>query len=508
MTFTVHLILFTSDPFPPARRPSFPQRFATVVPATLEASFTRDPRRSCVLVAEPLHSRCTCVRTPVHLARSCQHPARAPSTGAAVQRAWRPSCLDRRRQRRHLVKRRIDPRSALVLCWSITLVPLVAIVGCFARSDLHQWDMPGHLAAAMLYRDRLWPALLGWNGRDGFGGHPQGYFYPSLFEWVVGGTARLLPLEWAFRGWLALSVLLLPVSLFTFLRACGVPTRSAFPAIWCALATLLVAEPLSLGGFFTATFGGGLVSAQWSLPLVFFHLTVLQRAATAAPGPTRIVAILGAGALLAATLLAHAFNGAGAALLSVIMFPAFAGGGRRAVERLPVLVLQGGVALVLALVWIGPWWSYHELSSGRALTTFPVFLRFRRGALLLPPHLRARGRRCRRELAARTPGSSRRSQALALPPRCLRCARVARRARGVRASAASLLPPPRLRVPLRRARGGDRVSLASLRPRAGGDLRASPTSRAVRSSAAACCASPDASWSSPPIRAPRVAADS
>jgi hypothetical protein len=261
----------------------------------------------------------------------------------------------------------------------VMFVPLAGLVVVFCSTDLTAWDMVGHLRAASYYRDHLWPSFVGWTSSQGFGGYPQGYFYPPLLAWLVGGLGKIVPLAWAFRALVGASILLLPLSALAFLRALGCERRAATSAVFCLLTGLLVATPKSLGGFFSATFGGGLVTAAWTLPFVFFYLAALRRLVAGWRG------VFEASAWLALVVLGHGFNAIAAALLSAVYVPFFAGD-RRALGRCASrYVAHAVVTLGLAAAFVVPAATYHEWTSGRAITGFNVFGALRAGLWFYVP---------------------------------------------------------------------------------------------------------------------------
>jgi hypothetical protein len=258
-------------------------------------------------------------------------------------------------------------------------VPTVGLVLLFWRTDLTSWDMAGHMHAAAYYRDHLWPRFSGWNSTQGFGGYPQGYFYPPLFAWMVGGLGKVVPLSWAARVVLGASIVLLPASGLAFMRSLQAPRRAAFGAVFFMLSALLLGSGIAFGGFFGATFSGGLVTAQFALPFVFFYLVVLERLVAGWRG------VMAAAALLAFLVLSHGVESAGAALLSAVYVPFFAGSWARLRSVLPRLVAHALVALALSAVFVGPCLAYREWTSGRPVTAFSAWGSVARAAWFFLP---------------------------------------------------------------------------------------------------------------------------
>jgi hypothetical protein len=284
------------------------------------------------------------------------------------------------RRTKALETERSSSRERLALSAAL-FVPLGALVIAFCRTDLTSWDMVGHVRSAVYYRDHLWPSLYGWNETQGFGGYPQGYFYPPLFAWLVGGLGKVFAIEWVFRILLGASVLLLPGSALLFLRSLGCRPRASLGAVFFMLTALLVATPKSFGGFFSSTFRGGLVTAQWSMPFVFFYLFSLKRLVASWRGVPH------SAALLALLVMSHGFNGVAAILLSCVYVPFFAKTPKGISLSAPRYIGHGLLALVLAAVWVGPTVVYHSWTSGRALPNFNVWAVTKQGAWFYLPAL-------------------------------------------------------------------------------------------------------------------------
>jgi hypothetical protein len=257
-------------------------------------------------------------------------------------------------------------------------LPLAALMVVFFRTDLTAWDMVGHMRAAAAYRDHLWPSLLGWNSTQGFGGYPQGYFYPPLFAWLVGGLGKVVPLAWAFRALVGASLLLLPISVLAFLRPLGCDGRAAMGAVFCLLTGLLLETEKSFGGFFSATLRGGLVTAEWTLPLVFFYLAALKRLVMGWRG------VVEASAWLGLLILGHGFNALAAVLLSTIYVPVFAGD--QPVRRVALRYgAHAAMTLGLAAAFVIPAAAYHEWTSGRPVTGYSILGALRTGLWFYVP---------------------------------------------------------------------------------------------------------------------------
>lgn len=148
------------------------------------------------------------------------------------------------------------------------------ILFSFWQSDLSSWDMPGHFFASFYYKEYLWPNFQGWN-HLAFGGYPQGYFYPSFFHWLVGGLAKIINLGIAFKFILSLSIILLPISIFLWLKSLGFQIlERVLTLIWIFIFLNII--KYDIGGDFYSTFTVGLITFQFSLPIYFFYLYFLK----------------------------------------------------------------------------------------------------------------------------------------------------------------------------------------------------------------------------------------
>ena len=149
------------------------------------------------------------------------------------------------------------------------------LAGLFFRGDfLKTYDAAGHIAAARAIRELFWPAISGWNPRELLG-WPQGVFYPSLFHWFAATLSLVISLDLAVKILIALSLLILPISLFLFARSL---TRNEFwsLSITLVLFALLLIFPNFLGTGVRSLFQIGLLSNFFVLPLFFLFLASLS----------------------------------------------------------------------------------------------------------------------------------------------------------------------------------------------------------------------------------------
>src|SRR3989344_2226883 len=77
----------------------------------------------------------------------------------------------------------------------------------FLKNNLLAFDLPGHYFNAWFIKEYLFPAMAGWNPFF-FAGFPQNLFYPPLFSYLTAALSFILPLMWAFKAIVLLSLIL------------------------------------------------------------------------------------------------------------------------------------------------------------------------------------------------------------------------------------------------------------------------------------------------------------
>ncbi len=154
--------------------------------------------------------------------------------------------------------------------WLLFLSPFFVGLIYFFGSDFSAWDMEGHLFASRKYMEAIFPYFSGWN-KDHFAGYPQGFLYPSLLHWLIGGLAKLISLKVSFLFFVSLSFILLPFSWYYCFRNHGLSTKQLNIAMFFQI--LLYFSPKnSMGGDVFGTFLIGLVNQQWAMPFFYFFL--------------------------------------------------------------------------------------------------------------------------------------------------------------------------------------------------------------------------------------------
>ena len=240
------------------------------------------------------------------------------------------------------------------------------ILFAFWQSDLSSWDMPGHFFASFYYKEYLWPNFQGWN-HLAFGGYPQGYFYPPFFHWLVGGLAKIINLDIAFKFILSLSLILLPISIFLWLKSLGFQILERVLAlIWIFIFLNII--KYDIGGDFYSTFTIGLITFQFSLPIYFFYLYFLKE------GSLNFRKLLIAVFLFAINIISHAFVALAAFLSSLIYFFLF--------YFKKGLWLRYFIHLILAILlvsfWLIPFFYFSSFKTGIAvgkhIPLHPLFL--------------------------------------------------------------------------------------------------------------------------------------
>lgn len=233
--------------------------------------------------------------------------------------------------------------------WLLYFFPLGIALCTLGFGGFQQWDTLGHLLASRQFSESIWPDFVGWNPNL-FGGYPQGFFYPSLFHWLVGSTGRLFDLPICFYLWVVLSLVLLPITAFYALSR-AFPSRSdqqwAFLG-WC-LVFFIPRNPV--GGDLYSTIRIGLINQAWAL--TWFHLFLgrlwSQRSR---------VSDLKLGWLLGVVILSHAIVG----LAGLLLLPWF-----RRPKFLPPILL---VAFLTCAPWAVPFLLKHSYSAGKSLDFF------------------------------------------------------------------------------------------------------------------------------------------
>lgn len=234
------------------------------------------------------------------------------------------------------------------------------------RSDLTSWDMPGHLASAEYAASYFFPWPQGWNDLV-LGGYPQSYYYPPLFNWLVGAGAGWLPVATSFKLVLSAALLATPPALLWFFRATGLSRERASLAGLAALA-LMTSSRFEIGGELYGTLSGGLAPAGLAAPLALCAAAGFLRG-------TRSARALAFGSLCAGlTLLCHVFTAVSLAVwLVTIFFISYAPAGAGAIRR---YVFAGTGAMIIGSAYLLPFFVYRGNTTGHFApsTGFALFL--------------------------------------------------------------------------------------------------------------------------------------
>lgn len=164
--------------------------------------------------------------------------------------------------------------SYIVLAIIEIFIILSYVLPFVQHNNLYIWDMVGHYYLADYYKEYLWPRFSGWNPYF-FGGFPQGYFYPSLFHWIVGGLGKVIGTFWAFKLITTIVLLAPPFAFYFFLKKAGFDENEATLgtlAMFSALVYVGSFVESFPGGDYAATFNFGLVPQAASISLLFFAL--------------------------------------------------------------------------------------------------------------------------------------------------------------------------------------------------------------------------------------------
>ncbi len=204
-------------------------------------------------------------------------------------------------------------------------------------------DTGAHVWWPAFMRDHVFPdlRLSGW-APDWYAGFPVGHFYFPIPALLIVALDLVLPYNVAFKLVTALGPVLLPVAAYTFGRAIRAP--------WPAPPLMAVATLPFL--YFTGytIYGGNLPSTlagefAFSIGLAVALLTLAALARSLDDGRRPWLPAL----LLALTVLTHIIAGVFAVVGGVVVWLA-----RRPLRTFPVVVAIGGVAFLLAAIWVVP----------------------------------------------------------------------------------------------------------------------------------------------------------
>jgi hypothetical protein len=238
--------------------------------------------------------------------------------------------------------------------WLLYFLPLFVSLWALGFEGFSQWDSLGHALASRQFSESLWPDFVGWNPNQ-FGGYPQGFFYPSLFHWLVGLTAKFFDLKICFYIWSALTLMLLAVSVWFAIQSVLTSRKDQQWAFlgWCLM--FFIPKNPTAGGDLYSTLRIGLINQAWGLIWLHFFLGRLWR-----PGGLR--RNIETGWLLGVTLLSHAIVG----LAGLLILPWF----RKPKELFPVLA----VAFLTCSPWAIPYLLKRSYAGGVTYSFLPGFL--------------------------------------------------------------------------------------------------------------------------------------
>lgn len=141
--------------------------------------------------------------------------------------------------------------------------------------SLGVYDASSHLAQVWYLKEYLWPQFSGFNSLNLLG-FDQGLLYPSLFHYVSASLGFLLGVEWATKIVTALSLVLLPISVYLFSSTLFQNQKSR-----TFVSGLLLVVVLAVPGYLGASVKGlaqvGLLPSFVSLPFVFFYLLSVMK---------------------------------------------------------------------------------------------------------------------------------------------------------------------------------------------------------------------------------------
>lgn len=166
-------------------------------------------------------------------------------------------------------------KTAGLLTFFLTIIFGLTAVKYFLSPSLAIYDASSHLAAANYLKSYLWPSFSGWNPNNLLG-FDQGLFYPSLLHWLAATLGFAFGVEAAMKFLLGLSLLLLPVSIYFWLRTVLEDEGKQILALGLITAAVLVL-PGYFGADLKALLQVGLLPSFFSLALLFFYLGILNK---------------------------------------------------------------------------------------------------------------------------------------------------------------------------------------------------------------------------------------
>ena len=233
-------------------------------------------------------------------------------------------------------------------------------VDVFNGTRPRAWDGSAHFAMAQLYSQSIFPDTFGWTPAY-FTGMPVPNFYPPLFYWCVALVHYVLPFAAAFKITLALSVLLLPATIWTLAWRLSDKNHLVATCAACAILPLLVDYRFSNNtGLLGLSYSGTFIYGLYSQTLGFILLVAWYVSYSNKRQQSWRIAL--SSILLALAVLANFFGGATACIfIGTIIFQDLKAlynsdpNSRKLARR--TLLTHGAsplIALSLTLFWLWP----------------------------------------------------------------------------------------------------------------------------------------------------------
>lgn len=197
-----------------------------------------------------------------------------------------------------------------VLLTVFFLLTTVVILPFFFSNNLEGFDTAGHMSSIYFIKNNFWPWPDGWN-QYFLSGYPQGFFYPSLFHWLVAALSFVFSTEVSFKILISLSILFFIYIFYLLSLKISGSRKIASFALMIVSFFYLLENGLS-DNLFTDIFYG-MVSHLFSL--TFFVAYVYSLFITLEKKQQFFVS----GLLLALSVLSHAITGMAAIFLAIIV---------------------------------------------------------------------------------------------------------------------------------------------------------------------------------------------
>lgn len=164
-----------------------------------------------------------------------------------------------------MLKRSQDNYPAIV---TICLIFIYFAVAYVLLDTSSVYDAPGHTLAVFNARS-FWPNWHGWSNE--LIGWSQGSTYPPAAHWLMAGLSFFIGVIPAIKTIVLCSLLLLPLSIYLYLRSLNYRGVGSF-IVFAFLITILIVSPDYFGSSIKSLFNLGLITNFVALPILFFFM--------------------------------------------------------------------------------------------------------------------------------------------------------------------------------------------------------------------------------------------